>query len=101
MRVGVELMITNISVAKSSLLPSKMTHGTWMRARVVGALLAVEVQRRQAVLAVDDQVLRPRLFQVADVVEALERIEVQPLGREQQHRAGDRRLAHAPSRRSS
>ena len=29
MRVGVELMITNISVAKSSLLPSKMMHGTW------------------------------------------------------------------------
>ncbi len=29
MRVGVELMITNISVAKSSLLPSKITHGTW------------------------------------------------------------------------
>ena len=28
MRVGVELMITNISVAKSSLLPSKITHGT-------------------------------------------------------------------------
>ena len=28
MRVGVELMMTNISVAKSSLLPSKMMHGT-------------------------------------------------------------------------
>ena len=39
MRVGVELMITNISVAKSSLLPSKITHGTWMLVRVVGALL--------------------------------------------------------------
>ena len=30
MRVGVELMMTNISVAKSSLLPSKMMHGTCM-----------------------------------------------------------------------
>ena len=28
MRVGVELMMTNISVAKSSLRPSKITHGT-------------------------------------------------------------------------
>ena len=40
MRVGVELMITNISVAKSSLLPSKITHGTWIVLRVVGALAA-------------------------------------------------------------
>ena len=30
MRVGVELMMTNISVAKSSLLPSKIMHGTWI-----------------------------------------------------------------------
>ena len=30
MRVGVELMMTNISAAKSSLRPSKITHGTWM-----------------------------------------------------------------------
>ena len=30
MRVGVELMMTNISVAKSSLRPSKMMHGTLM-----------------------------------------------------------------------
>src|SRR6266496_2769808 len=51
------------------------------------------MQRRQAVLPVDDQVLRTRLFQVADVVEALERIEVQALGREQQDGARDRRLA--------
>ena len=57
MRVGVELMMTNISVAKSSLLPSKMMHGTWMRRRVVGVLLTIEVQRREAVLAVDDEVL--------------------------------------------
>ena len=57
MRVGVELMMTNISVAKSSLRPSKMMHGTLMVARVVGTLVQVEVQRRQAVLAVDDQVL--------------------------------------------
>ena len=94
MRVGVELMMTNISVAKSSLLPSKMMQGTCMRAGVVGAVLAEEMQRRQPVLAVDDQVLRPRLLQVADVLEALERIEVQPLGREQQHGSRDRRLAH-------
>ena len=32
MRVGVELMITNISVAKSSLRPSKTMHGTLMLA---------------------------------------------------------------------
>ena len=28
MRVGVELMMTNISVAKSSVFPSKITQGT-------------------------------------------------------------------------
>ena len=60
MRVGVELMMTNISVAKSSLLPSKMMHGTWMVAASSGCSLQVELQRRQAVLAVDDQVLARR-----------------------------------------
>ena len=39
MRVGVELMITNISVAKSSLRPSKMMHGTLMVRAVVGMLV--------------------------------------------------------------
>jgi len=51
MRVGVELMMTNISVAKSSLRPSKMTQGTEMlRASWVGA--HVELQGGEAVLAV-------------------------------------------------
>lgn len=36
MRVGVELMITNISVAKSSLRPSKMMHGTLIVAASAG-----------------------------------------------------------------
>ena len=70
MRVGVELMMTNISVAKSSLLPSKMMQGTWSVFASLGALLHVEVQRRQAVLAVDDEVLALRLLEVADVGEA-------------------------------
>ena len=39
MRVGVELMMTNISVAKSSLLPSKITQGTWMVFASSGASL--------------------------------------------------------------
>ena len=69
MRVGVELMMTNISVAKSSLLPSKITHGTWMVFASSGSLLQVEVQRGEAVLPVDDEVLAARLFEVADVVE--------------------------------
>ena len=70
MRVGVELMMTNISVAKSSLLPSKITHGTWIVFASSGRCLHEEVQRGEPVLAVDDQVLAARLFQVADVVEA-------------------------------
>ncbi len=59
-----------------------------------GALLHVEVERREAVLAVDDEVLATRLLEVAHVVERLYRLEAQHVGREQQHRAGDRRLAH-------
>ena len=39
MRVGVELMITNISVAKSSLRPSKIVHGTLIVAASSGWLL--------------------------------------------------------------
>jgi hypothetical protein len=65
MRVGVELMMTNISVAKSSLRPSKMMHGHVDGRRVVGTLVQVEAQRRQAVLAVDDQVLGGGLAQAA------------------------------------
>ena len=36
MRVGVELMMTNISAAKSSLRPSKMMQGTVMVAASCG-----------------------------------------------------------------
>ncbi len=36
MRVGVELMMTNISVAKSSLRPSKMMQGTLIVAPSAG-----------------------------------------------------------------
>ena len=68
MRVGVELMMTNISVAKSSLLPSKITHGHVQGLRVLRVLLAEEMQRREPVLAVDDEVLAARLLEVADVV---------------------------------
>ena len=57
MRVGVELMMTNISAAKSSLRPSKMMHGTLMRLASSGGVLQVEMQRGKPVLAVDDQVL--------------------------------------------
>ena len=68
MRVGVELMMTNISAAKSSLRPSKITHGTWMFLPSAGRSLQVEVQRREAVLAVDDQELGRGVLQVADVL---------------------------------
>ena len=54
MCVGVELMITNISVAKSSRLPSKITHGT-CSVRASAGRSSVEVQRGEAVLAVDNQ----------------------------------------------
>ena len=75
MRVGVELMMTNISVAKSSLLPSKITQGTWMVRASPGRSLVVEVEGRQPVLAVDDQVLALGLRQLADVLEALHGLE--------------------------
>ncbi len=94
MRVGVELMMTNISVAKSSLLPSKMMQGTWMVLRVVGAVLHVELERREAVLAVDDEVLAVGLVEVADVVERADGVEVERVGREEEHRARDGGLAH-------
>ena len=51
----------------------------------------VELQRREPVLAVDDEELRRRLLQVADLVAAAG-AEGEPLGREEQHRAGNRRL---------
>ena len=65
MRVGVELMMTNISAAKSSLRPSKMMQGTRDGGRVLRPLLHVEMQRGEAVLAVDDQELGARVGEVA------------------------------------
>src|SRR3990167_6401685 len=61
-------MMTNISVAKSSLLPSKITHDM-DRLRLVWALLHEEAQRRESVRAVDDQVLTARLLEISDVRE--------------------------------
>src|SRR5206468_3434700 len=63
-------------------------------ARLVGMVPAVEVQRGQAVLAVNDQVLPAGLFEVAGLLEAADRLETQPLRREEQNRPRDRRLAH-------
>ena len=64
MRVGVELMMTNISVAKSSLLAVEDHAGHVDGLRFVRALVQVELQRGQAVLAVDDQELAVRLLQL-------------------------------------
>jgi hypothetical protein len=44
-------------------------------ARVVGAMLLEELERREAVLPVDDEVLAARLLQVADVFEPADRLE--------------------------
>ena len=93
MRVGVELMMTNISVAKSSLLPSKMMQGTWMVRASSGRCLRVEVERREAMLPVDDEVLAARLLEVADAVHRADRLEREPVGREEEHRARNGRLA--------
>jgi hypothetical protein len=60
-------------------------------ARVVGTLVQVEAQRRQPVLAVDDQVLGRGLAQAAGRPVAVG-AEVQALGGEEQHRARNRRL---------
>src|SRR5918992_4231623 len=54
------------------------------RGGVVGTLVQVKAQRREAVLAVDDQVLRARLAQAPRAAAAVS-AEVQPLGSEQQH----------------
>src|SRR5688572_12065076 len=59
--------------------------------RVVGTLVQVEAQRREAVLAIDDQVLGRGLAQAAGRAVAVG-AEVEALGGEQQHRAGNRRL---------
>jgi hypothetical protein len=53
----------------------------------------VEVQPGQAVLAVDDQEPVARLAEIAHALVAAERLERQLLGREQEHGAGDQRLA--------
>src|SRR5258706_6629778 len=58
---------------------------------VVGTLVQVEVERREAVLAVDDQEFRGRFAQRADAALAA-RAKRQALGGEEQHRAGNRRL---------
>ena len=57
-------------------------------------LFQVEVQGRQPVLAIDDQIFFIRLLQVADVLVAAERGEAQCFRGKKQHGAGDRRLAH-------
>ena len=57
-------------------------------------LAQIEMQRRQPVLAVDDEILRLRLLQATDAVLAVQRLERELFVREQQHRAGYRRLAH-------
>ena len=51
------------------------------------------MQRREPVLAVDDEVLALRLLEVADVGERLDGLEPQRVRREEQDGARDRRLA--------
>src|SRR6185436_2337239 len=60
---------------------------------VVGPLVQVEIQRREPVLAVDDQELRAGLVDRAHAAVAV-RAEGQPLRGEQQHRSRNRRLRH-------
>ena len=84
MRVGVELMMTNISAAKSSLRPSKITHGTLMRRGLGRVLLQVELQRSEPVLAVDDQVAGASAPGGCRPCRCWSRLEAQRLGREQQ-----------------
>ena len=52
----------------------------------------VKAQGREPVLAVDDQEFLLRLGEVPDALDAWHRLEAQLLGREQQHRSGNRRL---------
>ena len=61
------------------------------RIGVVRTLVQVELQRRQPMLAIDDQVFRRRLVQDADAAIAAGS-EGQPLGGKQQHGSRDRRL---------
>ena len=63
------------------------------RLRFFGPFLLVEVERGETVLPVDDQIFSARLFEVADVVESTNGIEVELLGGEQEHGARDWRLA--------
>ena len=56
----------------------------------MGAL--IKLQRRQPMLAVDDQEFLVRNLQMADGFIGVDRSELQLLRREQQHRAGNRRL---------
>src|SRR5882724_1581529 len=61
------------------------------RRGIVRPLLHVEVQRSQAVLPVDDQVLRARLRDRAGRA-TVARAEIEALGSKEQHRSRDRRL---------
>src|SRR6185295_12711495 len=61
------------------------------RLGVVWAVAPVEIQRRQPVLSVDDEVLALWLLQMPYVLEAANRLESQSFGGEEQHRAGNRR----------
>jgi hypothetical protein len=59
-------MITNISVAKSSLRPSK-DHARHLNIlRLVGMRALVELQRREPMLPIDDQKVFLRLLQAAN-----------------------------------
>jgi hypothetical protein len=69
-------MMTNISVAKSALLPSK------------------EMKRGQSVLAVDDQEVTLGIAQVADHLRRIGPPEAQLFVREQENRPGNQRLGN-------
>ncbi len=92
MRVGVELMMTNISAAKSSLRPSKITHGTEILRASSGWVSHEKAQRGQAMLAVNDEKFFLRLAQLSDARTVGPGIEVEFLRREQEDGAGDGRL---------
>ena len=73
-------------------------HDRHVDAAVGVLLLQVEVQAGEAVLAVDDQEVAARLDQVAGALHALQRLELELLRGEQQHRAGDHRLTRRNSK---
>jgi hypothetical protein len=60
---------------------------------VFGAVLAVELQRREPVLAVDDQVAALRALEIPHALVLAQRREGEALGREERDRPGDGRLA--------